>query len=229
MFAYGRNMYSLSRAGYYPKFFSLTGKRQTPWVALIVGAVHRLRRAHRARLPRAVVEGRRCGRRRDHPEHRGLGCRARVRPADGVVHHPAPEVPERRRAPTRARGVCPAPAIARRSSPRSSSSGFLLNPTFQPAIIAIVIVYVVILVGFAVWGATGSCSRPRRSTRSRAACTATRRRRATTRWRPRSSTRAPRRSRRASAQSRACKEVGGKPAVQGTAAATLRPFRRSGR
>jgi ethanolamine permease len=38
MFAYGRNMYSLSRAGYYPKFLSLTGKRQTPWVALIVGA-----------------------------------------------------------------------------------------------------------------------------------------------------------------------------------------------
>jgi ethanolamine permease len=39
MFAYGRNMYSLSRAGYYPKFLSLTGKRQTPWVALVVGAV----------------------------------------------------------------------------------------------------------------------------------------------------------------------------------------------
>jgi ethanolamine permease len=40
MFAYGRNMYSLSRAGYYPKFLSLTGKKhQTPWVALVVGAV----------------------------------------------------------------------------------------------------------------------------------------------------------------------------------------------
>jgi ethanolamine permease len=39
MFAYGRNMYSLSRAGYYPKFLSLTGKRATPWVALVVGAV----------------------------------------------------------------------------------------------------------------------------------------------------------------------------------------------
>ena len=40
MFAYGRNMYSLSRAGYYPKFLSLTGrKHQTPWVALVVGAV----------------------------------------------------------------------------------------------------------------------------------------------------------------------------------------------
>ncbi|MBG6056168.1 ethanolamine permease [Salinibacterium sp. CAN_S4] len=39
MFAYGRNMYSLSRAGYYPKFLSLTGKRQTPGIALAVGAV----------------------------------------------------------------------------------------------------------------------------------------------------------------------------------------------
>ena len=39
MFAYGRNMYSLSRAGYYPKFLSLTGRTKTPWVALIAGAV----------------------------------------------------------------------------------------------------------------------------------------------------------------------------------------------
>lgn len=39
MFAYGRNMYSLSRAGYYPKFLSLTGKRQTPVFALLVGAI----------------------------------------------------------------------------------------------------------------------------------------------------------------------------------------------
>ncbi|TFC92764.1 MULTISPECIES: amino acid permease [Cryobacterium] len=39
MFAYGRNMYSLSRAGYYPKFLSLTGRRQTPAVALLVGAL----------------------------------------------------------------------------------------------------------------------------------------------------------------------------------------------
>lgn len=39
MFAYGRNMYSLSRAGYYPKFLSLTRERKTPYLALIVGAV----------------------------------------------------------------------------------------------------------------------------------------------------------------------------------------------
>lgn len=39
MYAYGRNLYSLSRAGYYPQFLSITGKKQTPLTALIVGAV----------------------------------------------------------------------------------------------------------------------------------------------------------------------------------------------
>ncbi|HEY3015156.1 MAG TPA: amino acid permease [Nocardioides sp.] len=39
MFAAGRNMYSLSRAGYYPKVLSLTGGRKVPYVALWAGAV----------------------------------------------------------------------------------------------------------------------------------------------------------------------------------------------
>jgi ethanolamine permease len=39
MYAYARNMYSLSRAGYYPKALSLTGTRQTPYIALAAGAV----------------------------------------------------------------------------------------------------------------------------------------------------------------------------------------------
>jgi ethanolamine permease len=40
MYAYGRNTYSLSRAGYFPQFLSLTHKtRRTPHVALIAGAV----------------------------------------------------------------------------------------------------------------------------------------------------------------------------------------------
>jgi ethanolamine permease len=40
IFAYGRNIYSLSRAGYYPHFLSIThGKRQTPYVALVLGGV----------------------------------------------------------------------------------------------------------------------------------------------------------------------------------------------
>jgi ethanolamine permease len=40
IYAYGRNVYSLSRAGYYPHWLSLThGKRKTPHVALLGGAV----------------------------------------------------------------------------------------------------------------------------------------------------------------------------------------------
>ncbi|HEU4864706.1 MAG TPA: amino acid permease, partial [Actinomycetota bacterium] len=40
IYAYGRNTYSLSRAGYFPKWLSIThGERQTPHVALIAGAV----------------------------------------------------------------------------------------------------------------------------------------------------------------------------------------------
>jgi ethanolamine permease len=39
IFAYGRNIFSLSRAGYFPKFMSIThGTRKTPWVALLLGA-----------------------------------------------------------------------------------------------------------------------------------------------------------------------------------------------
>jgi ethanolamine permease len=40
IFAYGRNIFSLSRAGYYPHALSVThGKRQTPHVALVLGAI----------------------------------------------------------------------------------------------------------------------------------------------------------------------------------------------
>ena len=40
IFAYGRNIFSMSRAGYYPHALSVThGKRRTPYVALIVGGV----------------------------------------------------------------------------------------------------------------------------------------------------------------------------------------------
>lgn len=40
IYAYGRNIYSLSRAGYFPKWMSIThASRKTPHVALIAGAV----------------------------------------------------------------------------------------------------------------------------------------------------------------------------------------------
>ena len=56
LFAYGRQIYSLARAGYFPRWLSLThGRRQTPHAALVAGAVlgyavalaiHRLGPAH---------------------------------------------------------------------------------------------------------------------------------------------------------------------------------------
>jgi ethanolamine permease len=39
IYAFGRNIYSLSRAGYFPHWMSIThGHRKTPWVALLTGS-----------------------------------------------------------------------------------------------------------------------------------------------------------------------------------------------
>ena len=148
MFAYGRNMYSLSRAGYYPKFFSLTGKRQTPYVALIVGAVIGFVALIVLDLL-ANVEG--------------VGAVAgaiilNIAVWGAVVAYFLQMVSFiilRRKFPNAARpykspwglpGAYIAAIIA-----ALVFVGFLLNPTFQPAIIAIAIVYVLIFIGFAVY------------------------------------------------------------------------------
>lgn len=39
IFAYSRQMFALSRAGYLPRVLSVTGRRRTPWVALVVPGV----------------------------------------------------------------------------------------------------------------------------------------------------------------------------------------------
>lgn len=39
IYAYGRVLFALSRAGYFPRWISLTGKNHTPHVALILGAI----------------------------------------------------------------------------------------------------------------------------------------------------------------------------------------------
>ena len=146
MFAYGRNMYSLSRAGYYPKVFSLTGKRQTPWVALLVGALLGF-----AAL--VVVDL--------------LGGASSV--AGAIVLNIAvwgavlayflqmvsfiilrrkfPNASRPYRSPWGLFGAYSAAAIA-----LLVFLGFLFNPAYLPAIIAIVVVYVLILIGFAVYG-----------------------------------------------------------------------------
>jgi ethanolamine permease len=37
IYAYGRVIFALSRAGYFPRMLSITGKRKTPWPALLAG------------------------------------------------------------------------------------------------------------------------------------------------------------------------------------------------
>ncbi|WP_438353930.1 amino acid permease [Microbacterium sp. CJ88] len=149
MFAYGRNMYSLSRAGYYPQFLSLTGKRQTPWVALVVGAVIGFVALVVLDVLAAVNEG--------------AGSLAgaivlNIAVWGAVLAYLLQMVsfiilrrkfPNANR-PYRSRWGIPGAVIAAAIS-ALIFVGFLLNPTFGPAIIAIVIVYVVILLGFALF------------------------------------------------------------------------------
>ncbi|KRA24957.1 amino acid ABC transporter permease [Microbacterium sp. Root61] len=150
MFAYGRNMYSLSRAGYYPQFLSLTGKRQTPWVALVVGAVIGFVALVVLDVLAAVDE-------------KGAGAVAgaivlNIAVWGAVLAYLLQMISFiilRKKMPNAARpyvspwgipGAVIAAAIA-----ALIFVGFLLNPTFGPAIIAIGIVYVIILIGFAVF------------------------------------------------------------------------------
>jgi ethanolamine permease len=39
IYAYGRVLFALSRAGYVPRWISVTGRRHTPWAALVLGGV----------------------------------------------------------------------------------------------------------------------------------------------------------------------------------------------
>ncbi len=151
MFAYGRNMYSLSRAGYYPKFFSLTGKRQTPWVALVVGAVI----GFVALIVLDFLAS---------LDAEGVGAVAgaiilNIAVWGAVVAYflqmisfiilrrKFPNAERPYKSPWGLPGAYIAAIIA-----AFVFVGFLINPTFQPAIIAIVLVYVVIFIGFAVYG-----------------------------------------------------------------------------
>jgi ethanolamine permease len=146
MFAYGRNMYSLSRAGYYPRALSVTGKRQAPWAALLVGAVV-------GYISLVVIDA-----------TGGSGS-----PAGAIVLNIAvwgamlaylmqmisfvilrrkfPNLDRPYKSPWGLRGAVVAGVIA-----FVSFIGFLLNPTFRPAIVAIIIVYVIVLAVFAIWG-----------------------------------------------------------------------------
>ncbi|MCC9055264.1 amino acid permease [Microbacterium sp. F2E] len=147
MFAYGRNMYSLSRAGYYPRWLSLTGKRQTPWVALLVGAII----GFVALVVLDVLA----------ELNQGAGALAgaivlNIAVWGAVVAYflqlvsyiilrkKHPHLNRPYRSPWGVPGAVTAAIIA-----ALIFVGFLLNPTYLPAIVAIVIVYAIILIGFA--------------------------------------------------------------------------------
>lgn len=146
MFAYGRNMYSLSRAGYYPKFLSLTGSRQTPWVALVAGAVIGFVALNIVDLAggaggvagaivlNIAVWG-------------AVLAYLMQMVAFVLLRRKFPNASRPYRSPWGVPGAIAAAVIA-----GLIFVGFLLNPTFVPAIIAIAVVYLVMLIGFGVWG-----------------------------------------------------------------------------
>lgn len=142
MFAYGRNMYSLSRAGYYPQFLSLTGKRKTPWVALLVGAVIGF-------IALLVIEfaggsGSVAGAIVLNIAVWGAVLAYFLQMVSFIIlRKKLPNVERPYRSPWGITGAVIAAAIA-----LLIFVGFLLNPTFLPAIIAIAVVYVVLLLGF---------------------------------------------------------------------------------
>ena len=143
MFAYGRNMYSLSRAGYYPQFLSLTGKRKTPWVALVVGAVIGF-------VALLVIEfaggsGSVAGAIVLNIAVWGAVLAYFLQMVSFIIlRKKLPNADRPYRSPWGITGAVIAAAIA-----LLIFVGFLLNPTFLPAIIAIAAVYVVLLVAFA--------------------------------------------------------------------------------
>jgi ethanolamine permease len=151
MFAYGRNMYSLSRAGYYPKVFSLTGKSQTPWIALIVGGAIGFIALIVLDLLAQIS-----------PDGAGAVAGAiilNIAVWGAVVAYlmqmisflilrkKYPNASRPYKSPWGRFGAYSAAVIA-----ALIFVGTLLNEAFQPAIVAIVIVYVLILLGFALYG-----------------------------------------------------------------------------
>ncbi len=151
MFAYGRNMYSLSRAGYYFKGLSVTGKNKTPWLALAVGGLIGL--VALVYLDWAVAND---------PEGMGTVAGAIILNIAVwgamlayimqmlsfiILRVKYPKLERPYRSPWGVGGASVAALIA-----ALAFVGFLLNPAFLPAIQAIIVVYVIFLAYFALVG-----------------------------------------------------------------------------
>ncbi|MGI9823341.1 amino acid permease [Agromyces sp. Marseille-Q5079] len=146
MFAYGRNMYSLSRAGYYPRFLSLTGKRQTPYVALFAGGL--IGFVALVVVDAAGGAGGVAGAIVLNIAVWGAVLAYLLQMVSFVIlRRKYPDAKRPYRSPWGVGGAVTAAIIA-----ALIFVGFLLNPTFLPAIIAIIVVYAVMLAIFAFWG-----------------------------------------------------------------------------
>ena len=152
MFAYGRNMYSLSRAGYYFKGLSVTGKNKTPWLALLVGGLIGLAALVlldylTATDTTGAISGV-AGAIILNIAVWGAMLAYLMQMISFIilrVKHPELERPYR--SPWGVGGATVSGLIA-----ALAFVGFLLNPAFLPAIYAIIIVYAVFLLYFAVIG-----------------------------------------------------------------------------
>ncbi len=143
MFAYGRNMYSLSRAGYYPKFLSLTGKAQTPWVSLVVGGIIGI-------IALFLVDnaGATAGAIVLNIAVWGAVISYILQMASFVIlRRNFPNVKRPYMSPTGVPGAVIAGVIS-----LAAFVGFALNEAFRPAIVAIFVVYIVMLLLFALFG-----------------------------------------------------------------------------
>jgi ethanolamine permease len=143
MYAYGRNIYSLSRAGYYPKVLSLTGTRRTPWIALVVGAVIGI-------VALVVVDtgGETAGAIVLNIAVWGAVLAYLLQMVSFVLlRRKFPNASRPYRSPFGVGGAVFAGAVA-----ALIFVGVMLNEDYRPAIIAIAVIYVVALVGFAIFG-----------------------------------------------------------------------------
>ncbi|OFT21625.1 amino acid permease [Dermabacter sp. HMSC08H10] len=146
MFAYGRNMYSLSRAGYYPKFLSLTGRTQTPWVALIAGAV--IGFCALVGVDLAGGEGGIAGAVVLNIAAWGAVVAYLMQMVSFLVLRKRfPNAKRPYKSPWGNSGAIIAAVIS-----ALIFLGFLLNPDYLPAIIAIIVIYAVMLITFWLWG-----------------------------------------------------------------------------
>ncbi len=145
MYAYGRNIYSLSRAGYYPKFLSLTGRTKTPWVALLVGAVIGF-----AALFVVQYGGSAAGTVVLNIAVWGAVIAYLLQMVSFVLlRRKFPDAVRPYLSPTGVPGAVVAGLLA-----AMIFVGVMLNPAYRLAIVAITVVYVVALALFAVWGRT---------------------------------------------------------------------------